>query len=629
MGKVLIRKLLNITKSIKWNELLLIPIGLFLSLSSYAQITEFPVSRDFGNNFRIKSDSTPINIPIWDDFSGSNTVLDTAFWVQNNAIFINSGIGKNAPSLNVATLDGWDAKGKPYSQDSKATGSADSLTSRPILLDEVPFSKRNSVFLSFFYQFEGNGDKPNPADSLILEFKKGDGTWTTVWPLPGENLIKQPNVFNQKYVQVTDEYFTNDFQFKFTSFGRLSGPFDTWNLDYIYLDKNRSASDGVNYLDRAFRDIPSSIIGPYTAMPKVHFFKFPGIYLDSAAVAFTNLEANVQPVEFSVLVEDQITKTVVDVLIQDSAFLSLRYPLGNRVLKAGYLDVSKLDDSQDSIYLRTRFVMDTGDKFLIDSVYNNGMDTVFTQIDLRVNDTTSVETVLADYYAYDDGTAEFGAGINQLNGRLALQFIPAGPGIIKSIDINFQNIGKLVTGTPITIFVLRDLDRTNFSLLGSVSAVVQVPENLNDFVNYEFGKTIVVLDTFYIGYQQTSNDFIAVGLDKNTDTGDRIFYNISGVWAPNLTVKGSLMMHPRYTDELVTGIHNEMTHQISVYPNPTNGVIHLSGNPIEIKLYNIQGMEIPVELNANSIDISRYPPSVYFLMIRTMQNWEHHKVIKY
>ena len=83
--------------------------------------------------------------------------------------------------------------------------------SRPILLNDVPASKRSTVFLSFFYQFEGNGDKPNPNDSLVLQFKKSDGSWITVWPLTGDVVLRQPNVFNQKYIQVTDEFSATNF----------------------------------------------------------------------------------------------------------------------------------------------------------------------------------------------------------------------------------------------------------------------------------------------------------------------------------------------------------------------------------------------------------------------------------
>ncbi len=596
-----------------------------------AQIIEVPISRYQNDlsSLRIKNDTIPISLPLWDDFSTSTTVPDTNYWVSNSAVFINPGIGINPPTLNVATLDGWDASGNHYSLDPQESGKTDSLLSRPIDLTEVPSSLQNTLFLSFFYQMEGNGDKPNDIDSLILQFKKPDNSWETVWPLPGELVNTQSNVFTQKIIQVTSEFIGSNFQFKFQAHGRMTGPFDTWNLDYIYLDKRRSASAGVDYLDRAFTSVPSSIIGPFTAIPKNHFFKNPAQYLDSAVAGFTNLERQVQPVEYSVQVTNLFTNTTIDYLTRDSAFLALRHPLGTRTLKAGLLDPSLLDQSQDSLYLKTTFTMDSGDNFLIDSVFNNNMDTVYVpSVDLRVNDTTSVLTILNDYYAYDDGTAEFGAGINQLNGRIAVQFVPAGPGVIKFVDINFQNIGKIFAGTPIDIFILRDLEENQFSLLGTLSATVQVPDKLDDFIRYEFGKPIVVLDTFYIGYKQSSNDLLPMGLDKNTDNSDRIYFNITGEWVQNTDVKGSLMIRPVFTDELVNALGDDVKPQLSVFPNPTKGFVQISAIPEELKLYNLQGQKIDISFSGKTIELSHLPPSIYFLMIRYRNRWEQHKIIR-
>ena len=411
------------------NRLLSLCVILFLitlSVNLNGQIIQFPVNNyKPQSQFRIKNDSVPITLPLWDDFSTSLGAPDTAYWLANTGVFINPGIGLNATTLNVATMDGWDVFGNHYNSDPLATGKTDSLVSRMIDLTQVPVSSRNSVYLSFFYQKTGNGDPPGEADSLVLKFRQPNGSWQTVWPLPGESVNPDPDFFLQKMIQVTGEYIWDKFQFKFQAYGRQSGPYDTWNLDYIYLDKGRSADDGVNYLDRAFTSVPTSILHPFTALPKTHFFSEARQLLDSSSVGFTNLESQVQPIEYSAVVYDLANGKPVDFLVVDSAFLGLRYPLGNQQLYAGLLDPAKLDETQDSLYLETKFFMDTGDKFLIDSIYNNGQDTAFVEsVDLRVNDTTSVFTVIDDYYAYDDGTAEFGAGINQINGRLVCLFIP-------------------------------------------------------------------------------------------------------------------------------------------------------------------------------------------------------------
>ena len=607
---------------------------IFLVCSAYStelfgQLIEFPISRPPNVHFRLKTDTIPINLPLWDDFSTSVITPDTAYWVSNTGVFISPGIGIRPPTLNVATLDGWDAAGNHYSQDPLATGKTDSLVSRPIDLTLVPVSLRNTVFLSFFYQKGGLGDFPGDSDSLILQFSKPDGEWETVWPLPGEPVSDLTDFFTQKFIQVTSAFFWNKFQFKFQAYGRQSGPFDVWHLDYIYLDKRRSSNIGINYLDRAFTSVPTSILKPYTAIPIVHFFSDAMNLLDSSSVGFTNLESQVQPIKYSAIVYNTFTGNPIDSLVFDSTFLALRYPLGNKTLLSGVLDPDKFDETEDSLYLETRYFMDTGDTFLIDSIFNNGQDTAFVRsIDLRVNDTTRVFTVLDDYYAYDDGTAEFGAGINQINGRLVCRFISIRPGIIESVDINFQNIGQLFAGTPIELIVLKDLKDLESSVLGSVAGSVQIADNLDGFINFTFGKTIFVIDTFYIGFSQTSNDFLAVGLDKNTDNSNKIYFNVAGDWIQNTEVKGSLMIRPRFTSEIVNGINITKTNpEVHVYPNPTTGTLRFDKMPQVILLFDLSGKLINVSVHDKMIDLMPLPPSIYILLIKYQNKWEQHKII--
>lgn len=607
---------------------------IFLVCSAYStelfgQLIEFPISRPTNVQFRLKTDTIPINLPLWDDFSTSVITPDTAYWVSNTGVFISPGIGIRPPTLNVATLDGWDAAGNHYSQDPLATGKTDSLVSRPIDLTLVPVSLRNTVFLSFFYQKGGLGDFPGDSDSLILQFSKPDGEWETVWPLPGEPVSDLTDFFTQKFIQVTSAFFWNKFQFKFQAYGRQSGPFDVWHLDYIYLDKRRSSNIGINYLDRAFTSVPTSILKPYTAIPIVHFFSDAMNLLDSSSVGFTNLESQVQPIKYSAIVYNTFTGNPIDSLVFDSTFLALRYPLGNKTLLSGVLDPDKFDETEDSLYLETRYFMDTGDTFLIDSIFNNGQDTAFVRsIDLRVNDTTRVFTVLDDYYAYDDGTAEFGAGINQINGRLVCRFISIRPGIIESVDINFQNIGQLFAGTPIELIVLKDLKDLESSVLGSVAGSVQIADNLDGFINFTFGKTIFVIDTFYIGFSQTSNDFLAVGLDKNTDNSNKIYFNVAGDWIQNTEVKGSLMIRPRFTSEIVDGINITKTNpEVHVYPNPTTGTLRFDKMPQVILLFDLSGKLINVSVHDKMIDLTPLPPSIYILLIKYQNKWEQHKII--
>ena len=76
----------------KFKNLFLLFTYFLLTCELQAQIIEFPLPVTHGHQFRIKNDSIPIDLPLWDDFSNSDRFTDTTFWVSNTAIFINPGI---------------------------------------------------------------------------------------------------------------------------------------------------------------------------------------------------------------------------------------------------------------------------------------------------------------------------------------------------------------------------------------------------------------------------------------------------------------------------------------------------------------------------------------------------------
>ena len=102
-------------------------------------------------------------------------------------------MGINPPSINVATFDGLDSAFLPYSQQVLTNGLRDSLVSQAIKLGVpgVAVGERNSVYLSFFYQWQGNGEAPDPDDYLQVEFRNDLGQWEkvmTIYP----KVILQP-----------------------------------------------------------------------------------------------------------------------------------------------------------------------------------------------------------------------------------------------------------------------------------------------------------------------------------------------------------------------------------------------------------------------------------------------------
>ncbi len=72
----------------------------------------------------------------------------------------------------------------------------------------------------------------------------------------------------------------------------------------------------------------------------------------------------------------------------------------------------------------------------------------------------------------------------------------------------------------------------------------------------------------------------------------------------------------------ITGIDEQQTNILSIYPNPTSGVVNIS-QEAEIKVYSLQGALLQ-ETFGNQIDLSVYPKGVYILQL----NGEIVKVIK-
>ena len=73
-------------------------------------------------------------------------------------------------------------------------------------------------------------------------------------------------------------------------------------------------------------------------------------------------------------------------------------------------------------------------------------------------------------------------------------------------------------------------------------------------------------------------------------------------------------------------------YDISVYPNPTTGVIYITQSNMvdykELRVYNINGSLILQNKEVNSIDLSNLSPGTYFLQIFTESAIVTHKIIK-
>ncbi|MCW5912889.1 MAG: T9SS type A sorting domain-containing protein [Cyclobacteriaceae bacterium] len=613
------------------------------TISAWGQLELVPILKEPARQKKANArteDVTPLSLPFWDDFATNrNGVADPALWQYGNSVWINSGLGINPPSLNVATFDGLDSLGRPYSvNDVLAKGFADKMISAPIRMDEVETANRTNVAITFYYQYKGRGEAPDAGDILSLHFKNSAGQWAQVWSIENDGTLAVDE-FKRVTIPITDNaYFHDAFQFRFQNFARLSGPYDTWHLDYIYINNGKSQIAPVFPLfpDRTVSQPLTSIFQSYRAVPIKHFFHDPAGILAQPAVTLTTLRTDQvapsgQPVSYSSTVKittykDELPPNVVDVALDNDADVisPISYNTYTAVNLETLPDPSALDASADSIFFRLKFILDSGDD-IAKPIPEADYDTdVFNPVKFRSNDSTSATFALSNYYAYDDGEAEYGAGLNKAGAQVAYRFdmLTGQPDTIVAVDIYFPRFGD-ESSQNIQLQVLKNLSDNISDILYAGTVPIQ-RNSFNKFWRVKLPEPITVNGFFHIGWRQLTSAIIAVGLDKNTVVNDKIFVNLNGTWEPD-NLAGSLMIRPVFGKgngnggDPVTGVPENKT--LHIYPNPSTGVFYARANLQQIQLLDITGKPVAIEAESSFDEtrIALVTPAAGIYVLRARQ----------
>lgn len=596
-------------------------------------------------------------LPFWDDFSFtpindtsvalSNYPVDS-LWVNNKTVWINDGMGLNPPSLNVATFDGLDPSFLPYSSSALITGLRDSLVSQGIILDEtgVTIAERNSVFLSFAYQWQGNGEAPDAVDYLSVEFKSNTGSWETVLTIyPKTSFVR--DVFYDTLIKVDgDRFFHDAFQFRFRNYGRQSGPYDTWNLDFVYLNKNRSPSD-TDFPDQAIATRLTGLFDEYRSIPYHQFLTgvsptAPTFTVSNNLDEFTDL-SYITEGTFRNYFNGNFTETFYSNLggsdtsaINDNGS-GIIFPLEHRTVKLEYLpdpaDPGQFDPSSDSVLFNLKVKLFTGDTFDPKTGdFANDYSLNYRPIDFRANDTVNVKYFLKDYYAYDDGVAEYAAGLTQAGNRAAYMFemVTALPDTLVGIDFYVPDYG-LSSNMTTDFFVYKDNGGIPGDLLYPIPSFSIQRKGLNTFQRIRILEPFLVQGRFYIGWKAPVGPTLKFGLDYGNNSGDKIFVNTNGTWVQNTDITGSLMIRPVFgSADIITGVEEHQL-DISIYPNPSAGEFYVKGVFDSLHITTVTGQVVPFTLHGGEsdhmINLQNVSPGLYILKIQKGNKFQTEKLI--
>ncbi|PIB35400.1 hypothetical protein BFP72_08325 [Reichenbachiella sp. 5M10] len=586
-------------------------IGLLIMTSQLqAQLIVKPIrhtyldSKSTATQGRFKIHSDTLSLPFWDDFSTSYQVADSTLWYSGENVWINATTAITPPSINVASFDGVDGSGTPYGTDSNNSTITDILESQAINL--AGLTSTDNVYLSYYWQQQGYGEIPEPSDSLVVKFWTINKEWVTP---EGGRIIGDPDtpddVFTKNSIHLNEtDYLHPGFKFKFVAYGNPTGPFDVWHVDYVLLDKNRTIA-GESIDDYAISTQPTSLFNRYSSIPFDQLFHYPDSIFAPIDFTLTSFQdAQGRNVAFELIVTDTLNQTIVYNKPQDPDQLVLNgvddqnqyqtYPLT-------LADFAPYSD-QDSLFLSTTIIFNSSD----DPKY-------------QINDTARYYSTVHETLAYDDGSAEYSAGINQTSGELAVQFSTPSQDTLTHIDIHFPQIYPTPDISTITLYVYKDLSGADASTLGAGEFSAIYATKQNEFARYTLPTPIVLKQgTFFISMKQFTNNYIPVGLDKNTQNQDLIYYKTGQDWVQNnaQNLKGTLMIRAIFADnDFVVAATPDAVPPLRFFPNPANHQITIESPIDELRILNLSGQTVLHSTN-QTVKVSQLQEGLYIIKIR-------------
>lgn len=647
---------------------------LALSQLCYAQLMRYPSGSEQPRRISTKAENAiartkeiaPLVLPFFDDFSKPFDLIypDTVLWENSHSIRVNDGMAIQPLTINVATFDGLNAAGMPYNPNEVLlTGYTDTLLSRRIDLSEtqVPLQERTTVYLSFFYQWQGNVEGPDDKDFLELSFKAAaEGGWQTVMTIFPKRK-PDPAVFYDTIIQIGgDQFFHEGFQFMLRSFGRMSGPFDAWHVDYVYLNKGRNMND-LSFPDRALSTQLGPLFGEYRAIPRDHFLS--NDQLTPPTFEIQNMKDEPASINFrtegyfsSTNRKDKITypahKTVISKATPINITDNVLFAKEHRSVRMDTLpDINDplqfpKDPGIDSTLIRLTIALQTRDNVPFNYASPEEPDSTgdytrnYAPIRFTTNDTLTSDYVLSNYFAYDDGVAEYAAGLIEAGNLVAYEFELDTAYSLKQdtlIGFNVYFPPYAITSNQTVDFFIYHEDADNPGFPGELWLRIPskrvLKKQLNEFQRIEFLPALLIDEKkFYLGWQEPVAGEVMVGLDISNDTGDKIFVNTNGSWYRNDVVTGSLMLRPVFGSGIIdssVGIEDE--ERFAIYPNPSRGTFYIEGMFNDLQIFSMTGEKIAWRADASKtlteIKVETRTPGLYLIRYHDGKKLRSGKII--
>ena len=565
-------------------------------------------------------EATVLTLPFIDDFSTSGVYPDSTRWADCN-VYVNAGFPLNTVTRNGATFDVLDAQGRVYDYAISNPFISEYLTSNPIRLDSVfspepqALTPADSLYLSFFYQPQGNGNAPEAQDSLVLEFGVIEGLdtlWHHVWSTPGQTLpqflVENDGVyFKQVMVPITDTaYFKPEFCFRFYNYASIAsnaqptsrGNEDNWNIDFVYLDRGRSIADP-SYPKVSIAENGPSFLSRYRSMPYKHYRANPTASIsEKFGLRVSNLDSQphqlvhrytVDQVGGSQHYEHQTNRPF------NTPAMTFSQPDSSTVAQLFAMDY---DRDSASFVIRQYISDSTCNPPLVDSlVYTQGF---------------------YNYFAYDDGIPELGFGVEPSpGGAFAVKFELNELDTLRGVQILFNHTLNDANNQYFDIVVWKDNNgKPGDEVYRLANRKPIWDEQIYKFAYYKFDQRVRLNGVFYVGIVQQGSGLLNVGFDASNDNSQYNFINVTGSWQQS-SKAGSIMLRPVVGAGYYIGLDEIESSDINVYPNPATTTLRVTGldRGASLAVFDITGRQVtPASFN-DEINVSELHDGLYLLMV--------------
>ncbi|HBE43788.1 MAG TPA: hypothetical protein DDW27_21860 [Bacteroidales bacterium] len=572
-------------------------------------LTSNPLLKNKRSQYAKSLSADTLKLPFFDDFSGHEIFPDKRKW-SDEYVFINNTYSDKQVTTGIATFDALNSSGRLYETASDIVFRADYLTSQPV---DLNFPASENIWLSFYYQPGGLGDLPEENDTLTLHFYAPEEMrWYSVWRVSGDSTGK----FKPVILKIDQARFLKKgFRFRFINYASLSpnkidpsmiGNCDHWNIDYVLLDRNRNEGDTI-FPDVAFRKPFRSLLKNHEAMPLKHFNK---IYLQEMGatipISYRNNDTIIRNVTRNFRIWDVYKNSEA---VSFSAGATNINPLTSVDYNANLFYTFNTNNEDSALFKVTSWL-------------------VTDDFDPKGNDTVVYYQRFSNYFAFDDGSAEAGYGINGLGSRnamVAFRFRSFTEDTLRAISICFNDSYMNANQRIFGLMVWND----NNGLPGDViysrqEVMLEQGNDINGFHTYFLPSGVAVKNYFYVGWKQRSETFLNAGFDVNTPHRGNLLYWMNGNWFTSQK-SGTLMIRPVVgppVNTSVNDIYYKTVPLLNFFPNPATDYITFDPKDLygpylyEVAIYDIHGRElIKVRLD-NKVDISSLKTGIYIVTLR-------------